>query len=120
VLTGDPFLELDPCTHAFVYSYPKQVHNYPAIAQALPYTMQQSHSPGSSSWASSNFDFLIHTDFSPKSSLSTLSSRTITFSDSYAPPLPQPSNSKSRSAKIFSQPRAVYKVLTSRIVQTTD
>ena len=40
VLTGDPFLEYDPCTYVLVYSYPQQAVNYPAIQQALPHILQ--------------------------------------------------------------------------------
>ena len=40
VLTGDPYLEYDPCTYVLVYSYPQQVVNYPAIQQALPHIIQ--------------------------------------------------------------------------------
>ena len=39
MLTGDPFLEYDPCTYVLVYSYPQQVANYPAIQQALPHIL---------------------------------------------------------------------------------
>jgi hypothetical protein len=35
VPTEDPYLELNPCTYVQVYSYPRQVHNYPAVAQAF-------------------------------------------------------------------------------------
>jgi hypothetical protein len=45
VLTGDPFLEYDPCTYVLVYSYPQQVANYPAIQQALPHILQPALQP---------------------------------------------------------------------------
>jgi hypothetical protein len=51
VLTGGLYLELDPCTNMLVYSYPKQIHNYPAIAQAFPHIVQQPQSLASSSGA---------------------------------------------------------------------
>jgi hypothetical protein len=49
LLTGDPFLEFDPCGYVLIYLYPNQVKNYPAIQQALPHIVQQPQSPGASS-----------------------------------------------------------------------
>ena len=117
LLTGDSFLEFDPCTYVLIYSYPNQVQNYPAIAQALPHIVQQPQSPGASSTSSSNFSC-----FSPNSSPSA-SPSTSTYTS--PAPSPQPStssstSSKSKAAKFFSVPKAVTKVLRSKTVQTTD
>jgi hypothetical protein len=116
LLTGDPFLEFDPCTYVLMYLYPNQVQDYPAIQQAFPHIVQQPQSPGASSTTSSNFEFSTPSSFSQKSSpFSTPSSKTITLSDSSPSPSPTPSTSK--SSKFFSVPNAV---LRSRTVQTTD
>ena len=40
VLTGDPYLEYDPCTYSLVFMFPAQANNYPAIQQALPHLLQ--------------------------------------------------------------------------------
>jgi hypothetical protein len=43
LLTGDPFLNLPlvSCMYVLIYSYPSQLQNYPAIAQALSHIVQQ-------------------------------------------------------------------------------
>ena len=114
LLTGDPFLEFDPCTYVLIYSYPNQVQNYPAIAQALPHIIQQPQSPGASSTSSSDFSGFFTSNSSPGTSPST---------STYTSPAPSPqpsTSSKSKSSKFFSVPKAVTKVLRSRTVQTTD
>jgi hypothetical protein len=110
LLTGDPFLEFDPCTYVLVYSYPNQVQNYPAIQQAFPHIVQQPQSPGASSTTSSNFEF------STPPTTPTLR----TASSSNSNPSTSTTPTISKSAKFFSVPKAVTKVLRSRTVHTTD
>jgi hypothetical protein len=87
----------DPCT--YVYSYPNQMQNYPAITKALPHILQNIYSLALSSSSSDTFNFSTPTSFSPKSSPSTHCQRTITLSGSTAPPSPQPSTSKVKASK---------------------
>ena len=45
VLTGDPYLEYDPCTYSLIFMYPRQAHQYPAIQQALPHLLPEAIQP---------------------------------------------------------------------------
>jgi hypothetical protein len=40
VLTGDPFVELDPYTYILVYNYPEQKQNYQNIAKNFQHILQ--------------------------------------------------------------------------------
>ena len=111
LLTGDPYLEFDPCTYVLMYSYPRQVQNYPAIAQAFPHIVQPG-SPTASTASSSAFSGYSTISSSPNfSGFSSSSSATNS---------PQPSTSKGKPAKFFTLPKAITKVLRSRVVKTTD
>ena len=122
LLTGDPYLEFDPCTYVLMYSYPRQVQQYPAIAQAFPHIVQPG-SPTSSTASSSAFSGYSTFSSSPNFS-SSQSSSSPNFSgfssSSSAANSPQPSTSKGKSAKFFTVPKAITKVLRSREVKTTD
>ena len=110
LLTGDPYLEFDPCTYVLMYSYPRQVQQYPAIAQAFPH-IAPPRSPTLSTASSSAFSG--YSTFSANPNSSSPSSATSANS-------PQPSTSKGKASKFFRLPKAVTKVLRSRVVQTTD
>ena len=86
VLIGDLFVEFDSFTEVLLFSFPQQVHIYPAIAQALPHLVQlqtptnspppSPNSSGSLILHTSHFFTILHSTNKPTNSRHQLNKKT--------------------------------------------